>query len=71
MLIGRNNALIKSYGHNKSEWFGVGDQSDRYWGAVVRQALILGFIDKNIEITDCCQSPRRDLHIWNSLIPFC
>ena len=50
VLIGRNNALIKSYGHNKSEWFGVGgDQSDRYWGAVVRQALILGFIDKNIE----------------------
>ena len=22
VLIGRNNALIKSYGHNKSEWFG-------------------------------------------------
>ncbi len=50
VLIGRNNAMIKSYGHNKSEWFGQGgDQSDRYWRAVVRQALILGFIDKSIE----------------------
>ena len=50
MLVGRNNALIKSYNHHKSEWFGVGsDRNDRFWGAVVRQALILGLIDKNIE----------------------
>ena len=50
MLVGRNNALIKSYNHHKSEWFGVGsDRNDRCWGAVVRQALILGLVDKNIE----------------------
>ena len=50
MLVGRNNALIKSYNHPKSEWFGVGsDRNDRFWGAVVRQALILGLVDKNIE----------------------
>ena len=50
MLVGRNNALIKSYNHHKSEWFGVGsDRNDRFWGAVVRQALILGLVDKNIE----------------------
>ena len=50
MLVGRNNALIKSYNHHKSECFGVGsDRNDRFWGAVVRQALILGLVDKNIE----------------------
>ena len=50
MLVGRNNALIKSYNHHKSEWFGVGsDRNDRFWGAVVRQVLILGLVDKNIE----------------------
>ncbi|WP_300286715.1 DNA helicase RecQ [uncultured Alistipes sp.] len=50
MLIGRNNALIKSYNHHKSEWFGAGDdRTDRFWGAVLRQALILGLVDKNIE----------------------
>ena len=50
MLVGRNNALIKSYNHHKSEWFGIGDDhNDRFWGAVVRQALILGLVDRNIE----------------------
>ena len=50
VLVGKNTALIKSYGHNKSEWFGAGADHDiRYWGAVVRQALIMGLIDKNIE----------------------
>ena len=50
VLTGKNTALIKSYGHNKSNWFGAGAQHDaRFWGAVMRQALILGLVDKNIE----------------------
>ena len=50
VLVGKNTALIKSYGHNKSEWFGAGADHDiRSWGAVIRQALIMGLIDKNIE----------------------
>ena len=50
VLVCKNTALIKSYGHNKSEWFGAGADHDiRYWGAVIRQALIMGLIDKNIE----------------------
>lgn len=49
-LAGRTTAMIKSYGHNASELFGAGaGHDDRFWGAVVRQALILGLIDKNIE----------------------
>ena len=50
VLMGKNTALIKSYGHNNSKWFGAGaDHDARFWGAVLRQGLILGLIDKNIE----------------------
>ncbi len=50
LFIGRNNALIKSYGHHKLKWFGAGEERDaNFWGAVIRQGLILGLIDKNIE----------------------
>ncbi len=50
VLTGKNTALVKSYGHNKSKWFGAGEGHDaKYWGAVMRQALILGLVDKNIE----------------------
>jgi len=50
VLTGKMTAMIKSYGHNKSEWFGVGaDRDVRFWNAVIRQGLIMGLIDKNIE----------------------
>ena len=50
VLTGKNTALIKSYGHNKSKWFAAGEDHDaKFWGAVLRQALILGLVDKNIE----------------------
>ena len=50
VLTGKTTALIKSYGHNKSKWFGAGAEHDaRFWGAVLRQALILGLVVKNIE----------------------
>lgn len=50
VLTGKTTALIKGYGHNKSKWFGAGAEHDaRFWGAVLRQALILGLVDKNIE----------------------
>ncbi len=48
--MGKNTALIKSSGHNKSKWFGAGaENDDKFWGAVMRQALIMGLVDKNIE----------------------
>ena len=50
VLMGKMTAMVKSYGHNKSEFFGAGEQKDaRFWNAVVRQGLIMGLIDKNIE----------------------
>ena len=50
VLIGRMTAQIKSYGHNKLAFFGEGEERDaKYWGAVIRQGLIMGLIDKSIE----------------------
>ncbi len=50
LLLGKVTALIKSYGHTKSEFFGAGEDRDaNFWGAVIRQGLIMGLIDKNIE----------------------
>ncbi|MFI3266574.1 MAG: RecQ family ATP-dependent DNA helicase, partial [Rikenellaceae bacterium] len=50
LLSGKLTALIKSYNHNKNEFFGAGNKHDnKYWGMVIRQALILGLADKNIE----------------------
>ena len=50
VLMGKVTAMIKSYSHNKLEIFGAGEDKDaRFWNAVIRQALIMGFVDKNIE----------------------
>jgi ATP-dependent DNA helicase RecQ len=50
VLTGKATTMIKSYRHHKLEQFGLGsDKGERYWGAVLRQALILGLADKNIE----------------------
>ncbi len=50
VLTGKATTLAKSYRHHKIEQFGAGaEHNARYWGSVVRQGLILGLIDKNIE----------------------
>ena len=50
VLTGRTTAQIKSYNHNKLSWFGQGAEHDaKFWGAIVRQGLIMGLIDKSIE----------------------
>ncbi|MBO5801392.1 MAG: DNA helicase RecQ [Alistipes sp.] len=50
VLTGKVTAMVKSYNHNKLECFGAGEEKDAsFWNAVIRQALILGFVDKNIE----------------------
>lgn len=50
ILLGKVTNLIKSYKHHHLEIFGAGDQKDAsFWHAVVRQGLILGLMDKDIE----------------------
>ncbi|MDD5570346.1 MAG: DNA helicase RecQ [Bacteroidales bacterium] len=50
ILIGKNSSTIKSYKHNKLEMFAKGDDKDeKFWNAVVRQALIARLLSKDIE----------------------
>ena len=50
ILAGEMNSIIKSYKHDKLEFFGAGkDHSARFWCAVIHQGMILKFIYKDIE----------------------
>lgn len=50
ILSGVNNSIIKSYNHHRHELFGIGkDKGTRFWSAVIRQGLVLHFLNKDIE----------------------
>lgn len=50
MLLGRETNLIKSYKHHRLEQFGIGaGKGEHLWSAVIRQALIMELVDKDIE----------------------
>ena len=50
LLLGKNTANIKSYSHHKNQYFGCGREREAsFWNAVIRQGLIMGLINKNIE----------------------
>jgi ATP-dependent DNA helicase RecQ len=50
IICGERDSMTKSYKHEELEEFGIGkDQSANYWNAIIRQGLILHFIDKEIE----------------------
>jgi ATP-dependent DNA helicase RecQ len=49
-LVGEKNALILSHKTNEKSFFGLGkDKSTRFWTALLRQAIISGFFEKEIE----------------------
>ncbi len=50
ILIGKQTAAIKSFKHYTLDAFGKGEKNDeRFWNAVFRQAMVAGFINKDIE----------------------
>ena len=50
ILGGVNNSIIKSYHHNNLEWFGIIPGKDsRFWLAVIRQAIVMQYLYKDIE----------------------
>lgn len=50
VLMGMNNAHVESYGHNGLPIYGQGKDHDaQYWHSLLRQCLIFGFLEKDIE----------------------
>jgi ATP-dependent DNA helicase RecQ len=50
ILVGKNTATLKSYKHHNIKAFGRGaDHDEKFWNAVIRQALIGNLIKKDID----------------------
>ncbi|GHT77008.1 ATP-dependent DNA helicase RecQ [Bacteroidia bacterium] len=50
ILQGKKTSEIISYEHDELEMFGTGkDEDEKTWNTVIRQAMIAGFLDKDIE----------------------
>ncbi|WP_114749085.1 DNA helicase RecQ [Pleomorphovibrio marinus] len=50
LLRGVENEYIKSYGHDKLSMYKKGEEKDEtHWKTVIRQAMIYGFLEKDIE----------------------
>jgi ATP-dependent DNA helicase RecQ len=50
IIVGKNSTTMKSYKHNQLDEFGKGaDEDERFWNAVIRQALISQLLVKDIE----------------------
>jgi ATP-dependent DNA helicase RecQ len=50
ILVGRNTATLKSYKHHLIRSFGRGEEQDeKFWNAVIRQALISNLLLKDID----------------------
>ncbi len=49
-LIGRETTDMQNHLHTEMEEFGCGDNhDDKFWGAVIRHALIFGYLEKDVE----------------------
>ena len=50
VIVGKENALIKSHKTNEQPFFGRGKhQDEKYWMALIRQVLVAGMLKKDIE----------------------
>lgn len=49
-LMGNTNALLSAHKTNEKDFFGIGKDKDaNYWMALIRQALVAGYLKKEIE----------------------
>ena len=70
-LVGEKNALILSHKTNEKSFFGLGkDKSTRFWTALLRQALISGFFEKEIETYGVIKLTAKALEFLENSISF-
>ncbi len=50
VLRGKSNDYVESYAHDDLEVYGEGeDQTEEYWNSVIRQILVLGYLEKDLD----------------------
>lgn len=50
ILIGKSSVIVKSYGLQKEDFYGIGkEKGENFWRTIGRQAIINGFCEKEIE----------------------
>ncbi|MGN0190808.1 MAG: DNA helicase RecQ [Candidatus Cryptobacteroides sp.] len=50
ILAGESNSLIKSYKHDKIEFFGAGkDKTPKFWCSAIHQGIVLHLLEKDID----------------------
>ncbi|MEQ1732902.1 MAG: DNA helicase RecQ [Bacteroidia bacterium] len=50
IITGTENSVIKQFKHDKLKLFGKGSKNNaKHWGAVVRQTIVNGFLEKDVE----------------------
>ena len=70
-LVGENNALILSHKTNEKSFFGLGkDKSTKFWTALLRQALVSGFFEKEIETYGVIKLTAKALEFLENSISF-
>jgi ATP-dependent DNA helicase RecQ len=68
---GESNDYIKSYKHDKLSVFGLGkDEDERTWKTVIRQAMIGGFLEKDIENYGVIKTTAKGLEYLKSPYSF-
>jgi ATP-dependent DNA helicase RecQ len=71
ILAGNLDSSIKTYKHHKLDIFGSGSEKDvRFWNAVIRQAMIAQFIQKDIENYGLLKVTSKGHEFLNNPEPF-
>lgn len=66
-LIGNVNALLKSHKTDTLSFFGTGkNHEDKYWMALIRQALVAGYVKKKIEQYGVIKIREKGLEFINN-----
>lgn len=71
ILVGNETAEIQSFKHNELEVFGSGqDEDEKTWNAVIRQGLIAGYLEKDIENYGLLKISKKGKDFMNKPVSF-
>lgn len=71
ILIGNLTALLKNHNSDQLSQWGQGkEHPDRYWHNVIRQAVVQGYIDREIELYGVLRLSKSGLQFLESPEPF-